>query len=206
MRNIVPYKTMHGALRALDNGGRFFNLFADADDKVIEPSELARATGSLSLSAKTFLHYEMALLELPPEQQAETTALLSPELRKKYEIHRPQTMAPSSVEVEGKEGMPAIVSGFPVFVEKKNQFKGSIVMVVPVIALIPIIDLFDVYEVFDTPEMKTPRTVIATARGSKRLDNDFSRFGGILRELQFEDKTGKNHGLYLDTLFHTPLG
>lgn len=206
MRKIVPYKTKLGALRALDNGGRFFNLFANAEDNVIEPPELTKATGSLSLGTKTFLHFEMALLELPPGQQAETTTLLSPGLRNKYIDRRPRSMTPSRVESEGKEGMPAIVSGFPVFVENKSQFRGFIVLVVPVVMMIPITDQFDVYEVFDTPEMKAPRTVIATARGSKRLDSVTTRFGGVLRELQFEDKTGKSHSLYLDSLYYTPLG
>ena len=48
MRELVPYKTLHGAQKALDNGGRFYNLFSAAADAIIEPSELARAAGSLS--------------------------------------------------------------------------------------------------------------------------------------------------------------
>jgi hypothetical protein len=74
-----------------------------------------------------------------------------------------------------------------------------------VIAMIPIVDQFDVYEVYDTPEQVEPKTVIATARGSKRLDGVYSRFGGVLRELSFEDETGKDHGLYLEAMYYTPL-
>jgi hypothetical protein len=205
MRQLTPYKTLRGAQNALDNGGRFFNLFTAAADNVVDTAELARASGSLSLGTKAFLFFEMALMDLPPDQKAETTALLTPDLQRRIEAERPRTLMPSLVELEGEEGLPAIVSGYPVFVEKKSQFRGFIVMVVPVIMLVPIIDVFDVYEVFDSPEMETPRTVIATARGSKRLDGVLTRFGGVLRELQFEDQTGKEHGLYLDTLFYTPL-
>jgi len=32
VREVIPYRTLGGAKRALDNGGRFFNLFAKADD------------------------------------------------------------------------------------------------------------------------------------------------------------------------------
>ena len=71
--------------------------------------------------------------------------------------------------------------------------------------MIPIFDQFDVYEVFDAPDLRTPRTVIATTRGSKRLDGVHSRFGGILKKLLFNDKTEKEHGLYLETMYHTPL-
>jgi len=113
-------------------------------------------------------------------------------------------LAPSVVESQGVQGKTAIVSGYPVFVEDRSQFTGFIVMVTPIIMVIPIFDQFDVYEVFDTPEMNTLRTVIATTRGSKRMDNIYTTFGGVLKELQFEDKTGKEHGLYLETAYYAP--
>ena len=57
------------------------------------------------------------------------------------------------------------------------------------IILVPIYDQFDVYEVFDEPDLRHPRSVIATTRGTKRLDGIYTRFGGLLKELYFEDKT-----------------
>ena len=114
-------------------------------------------------------------------------------------------LTPSSVESRGKVGQSTIVSGYLQFVEDRTQFKGYIVLVVPVVILIPIIDQFDVYEVFDTPDKRTPRTVIATTRGSKRLDSIHTRFGGLLKELYFEDKTSKDHGLFLDAVYYTRL-
>jgi hypothetical protein len=205
MREVVPYRTVRGATQALDNGGRFFNLFATADDHVLSAAELAKAAGVFSSGTRAFLFFEMALMELPASDQAEVTALLSSDLQARYESQRPTIMAPSAVEVQGQAGLPAIVSGYPVFVEDKTQFQGFIFTTVPMVMLIPIIDVFDVYEVFDTPDRRTPRTVIATARGSRRLDGVFSRFGGILKQLHFEDKTDKEHGLYLETLYYTPL-
>jgi hypothetical protein len=76
---------------------------------------------------------------------------------------------------------------------------------VPVIVLVPIFDQFDIYEVYDTPDLRTPRTVIAITRGTKRLDGVHTRFGGTLKELYFEDKTSKDHGLYLETIYYTRL-
>lgn len=55
------------------------------------------------------------------------------------------------------------------------------------------------------PDLRTPRTVIATTKGSKRLDGIQTRFAGFLKELQFEDKTGKDHDLFLETLYYTRL-
>jgi hypothetical protein len=205
MRELKPYKTLHGAQRALDNGGRFFNLFAKSGDDIVDSAELARASGVLSSGAKAFLHFEMALLDLPSNEKKEIVTCLSPELMEKFTQHRPKIFTPSSVESQGRAGESTIVSGYPVFVEDKTQFTGFVVLVVPVVILIPIFDQFDVYEVFDEPDMRTPRTVIATTRGSKRLDGIHTRFGGELKELYFEDKTSKDHGLFLDAMYYTRL-
>jgi hypothetical protein len=205
MRQIKPYQTAWGAKRALDNGGRFYNLWTQADDNVVDAGELAKAAGVHSSDVKAFLHFEMALMDLPEQQQAEVRSLLSPGLKKRLRKWQPRVLNPSRVESEGAAGVPAIVTGYPSFVEDRTQLQAFIVLITPVITLIPIVDMFDVYEVYDTPERMEPRTVIATVRGSERLDSVYSRFGGVLKELQFEDKTGKDHGLYLEATYYTPL-
>ena len=86
-----------------------------------------------------------------------------------------------------------------------TQFSAFIILVAPTVMVIPIFDQFDVYELFDTPECHAPRTVIATARGSKRFESRMTRFGGILQDLYFEDATGKDHSYYLDVAYYTPL-
>jgi hypothetical protein len=45
--------------------------------------------------------------------------------------------------------------------------------------------------------MKKPSSMVATVRG-KRLEHDGPmRFGGVLRKLDFEDKTQKTHQYFL---------
>ena len=129
----------------------------------------------------------------------------SPDLHEKYLAQRLKALSPSAVESQGQAGKSTIVAGCLVFVEDKSQFTGFIVLVVPVIILVPIFDHFDVYEVFDAPDLQYPRTVIATTRWTKRLDGSYVRFGGMLKELYFEDQTGKDHGLFLEALYYTPL-
>ena len=203
MRELRPYKTLAGAKRSLDNGGRIYNLLSRSGDEVLDASELAKAAGVYSAGMKSFLYFEMALMDLNVEGRQEVVARLSTQAMEQYQVHHPHTLKPSTVESQGQAGKTIIVSGYPVFVEDKTQFSGHIVLVVPVIMLIPIYDQFDVYEVFDTPDLRTPRTVIATTRGSKRLDGLHTRFGGVLKELYFEDKTSKDHGLYLETIYYT---
>ena len=205
MRQIQPYQTAWGARKALDNGGRFYNLWTQAGDNVIDGGELARAAGVHSSDMRAFLHFEMALMDLSEQQTAEVRSLLSPALQARLQKSRPRVLKPSVVESEGVAGVPAIVTGYPSFVEDRTQLRAFIVLVTPVITMIPIMDQFDVYEVYDTPEQAEPRTLIATVRGSKRLDGMYCRFGGVLKELQFEDKTGKEHGLYLEAVYYTPL-
>ena len=180
-------------------------MFARSGDDIVYPAELAKAAGVHSSGTKAFLHFEMALLDLPAVDQKEIVSRLSLDLLEKYSQHRPKLLAPSSVESQGRAGATTIVSGYPAFVEDKTQFTGFIVLVVPVVILIPIYDQFDVYEVFDKPDMRTPRTVIATTRGSRRLDGIHTRFGGALKELYFEDKTNKDHGLFLEAMYYTRL-
>ncbi|MFN2292578.1 MAG: hypothetical protein ACK2UC_15410 [Anaerolineae bacterium] len=205
MRQISPYQTLQGATRALDNGGRFYNLFTRAGDNVVEGVELARAAGVYSSDAMAFLYFEMALMDLPGEEKAKVLSLLAPDLRAQLEAKRPRVLPPSRVESEGKIGVPAIVTGYPYFVEDKSQLRGFVVMVVPMIMMVPIMDEFDVYELFDTPDRAYPRTLLATVRGSRRLDGAHIRCGGVLKELWFEDKTSRQHGLYLEAAYYTPL-
>lgn len=205
MREVRPYRTVQGARRTLDNGGRFYNLKARAGDDVVDAGELAKAAGVRSPDARAFLYLEMALMDLTVGQKSEVLSLLSSKLNRQLTAKQAHILKPSVVESSGVKGTSAIVSGYPAFVEDKTRFTGFIILVTPVIMMIPIMDRFDVYEVYDTPEMTGRRTVIATVRGSKRLNGGYARFGGILKELSFDDKTGKEHGLFLETLYYTPL-
>jgi len=191
MKEVKPYKTMHGLTKAIDNGGRFFNLFSHADDNLISRGELAKAAGVFSSGDTAFLFLEMAQHDLPPDDHLAVEQMLEPELREKYRRQRPKTMVPSSVDAKGKAGAAVIVSGFPRFVEKKTEFNGFIMVPittgnVTTFSMIPIFDQFDVYEVFDDKRMRKPSSVIAKSRGKRLEHNGPVRFGGILRKLQFK--------------------
>ena len=210
MRELKPYRTKQGLQKALDNGGRFYNFFSKAEDEIVTRGELAKAAGVFSAGTQAFLFLEMMQQDLPDEQRRSVLQLLEPDLRSDYERQRPIVLAPSKVEAEGAAGRSLIVAGFPRFVENKTQFSGFIMVPistgkVTTFTMIPIFDQFDVYEVFDDRRMCKPNTVVATVRG-QRIEHDGPiRFGGVLRELQFEDKTKKSHQFYLETVFFTRL-
>ena len=102
MRQIQPYQTAWGARKALDNGGRFYNLWTQAGDNVIDGGELARAAGVHSSDMRAFLHFEMALMDLSEQQKTEVRSLLSPALQARLQESRPRVLKPSVVESEGE--------------------------------------------------------------------------------------------------------
>jgi hypothetical protein len=211
MRKIIPYKTLRFAKSVLDNGGRFYNLLTQADDNLISSPELAKAAGVFAANTNAVLFLEMVLVDLPSKERVKVLSMLAPDLMQVYSANKPMTLAPSVVETKGRLGKSTIVAGYPRFVENKEQFGG--IVLIPIytgksitFTVIPLVDRFDVYEVFDTPKMLLPRTVIATLRGSQRMAEDrCTRFGGVLKKITFEDKTNKQHSLYLDTLYYTQL-
>lgn len=204
MRQLSPYRTVQEAKKALDNGGRLYNLFTKAGDNVVEGAELAKAAGTYSPDALAFLHFEMALMDLPAEQRVEVQSLLAPDLMGQLEAKGPRILSPSRVESEGRAGVTAVVAGYPRFVEDRSQIQGFMVMAVPHIMMIPITDQLDVYAVYDTPEQAGPRALVATVRGARRLDGSCTRFGGVLKELHFADRSARYQGLYLEAIYYTP--
>lgn len=207
MRQIKPYKTMRGLQKTLDNGGRFYNFFTDADDNVVSRSELAKAAGVFSNELKAFLFLEMAQQELSGADRASIEVLLELDLRERYRKLKPVTLRPSQVESTGVAGKAVIVTGYPRFVENRTEFEYFIM--IPIhnggFVMMPIFDQYDVYEVFDDRRMRKPNSMIATVRGKKLNGDGPIRFGGMLRKLEFADKTRKSHKFYLEAAYYTRL-
>ncbi len=201
---------MQGLRKAIDNGGRFYNIFTTADDRVVTRAELAKAAGVFTAGMNAFLFLEMAQQELPSDDQRSIIDLLEPGLQKDYRRNRPRTLAPSAVEENGAAGHTVIVTGYPRFVENRTEF-SSVIMIpigagkVTTFMMVPIFDQFDVYEVFDDRRMRKPNSMVATVRGQRLAHDGPIRFGGVLRKLEFKDKTKKSHKFFLETVFYTKL-
>lgn len=210
MRELAPYKTIRGLQKALDNGGRFYNIFTAAGDSTVSRAELAKAAGVFTNEVSAFLFLEMAQQELPDPDRAAIEGLLELDLRQRYRRQRPTILNPSEVEGQGTAGKAVIVAGYPRFVEDRTQFSGFIMVPMQMgktmtFVMVPIFDQFDVYEVFDDRRMRKPNSVIATVRGQKVDCEGPIRFGGVLRKLTFEDKTQKSHKFYLEVAYYTRL-
>ena len=206
MKLITPYKTKHGALKSLDNGGKFYNIFTTPDDGVISQAEVAKVVG-VSSPAKAFLFLELALLGLLESDRESIFQRLGPKLTKARQKHRIQKFSIGSFKESCKPGTCAIVSGYPSFLEDKTQFQGMImipIMTGKVMTMmsIPIMDRFDVYQLYQNGSHTGAHSIIATVRGSKRLPNRRTTFAGLSKKLNFKTKAKNPHNIILEASFY----
>ncbi|MCP4711528.1 MAG: hypothetical protein GY869_23155 [Planctomycetes bacterium] len=209
MKLITPYKTKHGALKSLDNGGKFYNIFTTPDDGVISRSEVARVAG-VSSPAKAFLFLEIALSGLSESERVSILQRLGPKLTNAREKHAIQNYTIRTFRQSCKPGKCAIVSGYPSFLEDKTQFQAMImipIMIGKVMTMmpVPIMDRFDVYQLYQNESHTGPHSIIATVRGSKRLPNRRAIFAGLSKKLNFKTKAKKPHDVMLEASFYCYL-
>jgi|ETNmetMinimDraft_30_1059905.scaffolds.fasta_scaffold13216_3 hypothetical protein len=208
MQPVIPYEHYSSALAALDNGGRFYNLFSKANDDTVSEAELAKVAGVFTDKQMMFLFFEMAVQSLSEQDKHALHRKLSDNLQADYASHRPQHLLPSKAEEQGEASRTAILTGCPRFVTDKTVF--SCFIMVPIIVgtvttftMIPIMDRYDIYELRDEPHSET--IFIANVRGAPRLPEELSRFGGILKETSADKEGEKEDRLFLEVAYYTPL-
>ena len=114
MKEVIPYADCDRALKELDNGGRFYNLFTKAEDEQVSAAELAKVAGVFGDRQKMFLFLEMAVHDLAVSDQQEVYGSLSTSLRDQHAEHIPQVLLPSEAEERGVAAKTAMVmSGRP---------------------------------------------------------------------------------------------
>ncbi len=208
MKKIIPYKTLKGAISALDNGGRFYNLLTRANDGEIEAAELAKVAGVLSDKQRMVLYLEMSLSGLDPSGRKSILQSLSPGLKKSYDKYKPNYYSPGEARARGILSSNAIIEGVPRFTKSNTDFSGFIMFPMMVgktmtMMMIPIFDQYDVYRLFD--EENSREFIIAHARGSGRLPDQKIRCGGILKELKPDEAGRGKSSLFLETFYYVPL-
>ena len=95
MRIIQPYKTLLGAMRALDNGGRFYNLFTSSGDQVVTAAELKKVAGVFRDDLAAALFLALATSELDGTEQRRVIQALGPKARAMHQRHRPAQLEPA---------------------------------------------------------------------------------------------------------------
>lgn len=111
MRKITPYKTFDGLSAAVDNGGRWWNLFSKAGDGKITESELAAAGGNTRQQESAFLFLALASSRLPDDDIKRLNAQMELPLRLKNQRHQPSVLRPSQVEEQATDGALVLLEG-----------------------------------------------------------------------------------------------
>lgn len=207
MRQVIPFTDRFELQQAIDNGGRFYNLFSKAGDSVVTKGELAKAAGVCGADVRAILFLEFAKWELDPYDQTWILDLLEPKLRDRYESFQLKHWMPSQVAMEGAAGSAAITTGYPRFLKDQTQFNGF--MMIPIstgtvttFTMVPLYKNFDLYEVFDDESMQSANCLIAVEKDLLFDQNGPIRFGGILRELKTKEDE-PSHPFFLETYYYT---
>ena len=206
MKEVIPFTSREELSAAIDNGGRFYNLFSAADDQVVSKAELAKAAGVIAAGQVALLFLDLASNDLSETDRKEIISMLEPGLRDRFHDVVRNRISPSNVESEGEAGDCVIVEGFTKRLNDKSQFTGYILLPnATAFTIIPILDMFDVYECFDETESISASAVVAAKAGSDFPDGTRIRFGGYVRSLVVHDESTRTHNFYLEASYFTQL-
>lgn len=111
LKRVDPYGSFDDAMRALDNGGAFLDVFARKGDGVVVGSELAKAAGAGRKAIMQALFLDVALSALDSEHRDAVRSRLEPRLRRRMEAARPEPMSPGKFEKRAEPGRAYVVLG-----------------------------------------------------------------------------------------------
>lgn len=205
MKKIQPYKNIYEAIQSLDNGGRFYNILTKADDGIINQAELGKVGGIFNSKQQMILFFEMSTLELNQKEKDIIISKFDNSLISSYQKYKSQELLPSEAQLKGVISSNAIITGIPKLIDSKSEFNGFIMF--PIMAgsvttfmMIPIIDEYDVYELKDEESSET--FLIAHLKDSEKLPQKKMIIGGVLKELQTNEKEDKAEGKFLEAVYH----
>ncbi len=211
MKQIKPYRTVSGAARALDNGGRFYNVFTAAGDEVVSKTELKKAAGGRAAWPVAILYFEMSILALSASEQSQLAQMLDPDLIELRRKHVPATVSPedfANVAAQLKD-QTAIVAGRAQHVKDVSRYGGMIM--IPIIAgsvtsfmTIPITEQFDVFKVTDHDSSSDEGAHIAVPKKHPPLEGRVVRFGGTVKQFE-ESETDEPGQYYLEAPYYTRI-
>ncbi len=210
MKIVRPYQTVKGALRALDNGGRFYNLFTAKGDDLVTSAELKKAAGVVGSEIRAYLFFAMALFDLEPNDRKEVEARLDPGLRSGLGRMGPTVLTPREF-TSMRAARTCIVEGYPRQVEDHEESGFIMIPVmtgnITTMMMMPTHDAYQVYEVYETPAKKGASCKVMWPKGQWVTGkNERIRWGGIVKQACLTEKKSSPKRLYLEPQYYTPLG
>ena len=206
MRKVEPYRSFDGANRALDNGGRLWNLFTEAADRVITKAEIAKAGGGGGWIG-ALLFFDLSTSRLNEGEREELVHRLSPKLRRRWRQQGPEVVTPAGLDRLENTKRPYLVEGVARKVEEKSLTTAFIPITtmignVPITTMTPITEVFAVYEVRGD---RGGTGLVLARKGSGLKDGTRARFAGTLRPGQAGKEKGSRRRGYLSARFYLEL-
>lgn len=203
-RLVRPYSTLAGAKAALDNGGRFWNLFTAAGDNRVSNVELAKSAGVLRNEANCFLFFDMALAKLNANEKAQVVGMFTPRQAKRYREHGPRTMSPAEAARRPAKSL-VITEGVPRFERQITILQQGLIMVGKVMVPVTHRWPYDLYELRDAASGTTSGLRLAIWHKEARLPEVPTRFGGQVSESRVARERGETKEPLFVPGYHTPL-
>ncbi len=206
VRKIEPYKTISGAMRSLDNGGRFYNLFTAADDQQITAAELKKAAGILGGSQTAALFLALATSDLKDTEQSRIRSALGPKARKWFDRYQPESLTPRDFAAKAKAGNCYVVEG-EVRLFDDVEVTGMIFIPIQtgkVTSLMPV-PTTDYYTVYELGKAKRGSECLVLAPKQATQFEGTIRFAGVAKEAEVEGSRGTVKRLRLEPQFYAVI-
>ena len=204
MKRIEPYASSNFAMKDLDNGGRFYNLWTRADDGIISSAELAKVGGLFNDKQKMILYLQMALSKLESSEKSIVLNRLDENLKEAYNEYRVDQILDCTTKLDGRQGENVIIRGIPRRIESKSDFNGFIM--VPIMAgsvttfsMIPIIDKYEIYEMHSE---SGDNFLIAHTRETESLPEHTIVIGGVVKELKSDRNDDAESTVFIEAVYY----
>lgn len=197
MRHIVPYNSIEDALQALDNGGRFYNLFTKANDGIIEQVEIKKVGGDFTTQKQMILFLEMSLIDLTKENQIKIVEKLDKGLQSAYEKFKFKKVTFKVADV--LKSSNTIIKGIPELIDEESNFKGFISSP-KTRMLIPMRDEYELYKVHD--EYSSETFIIAQQKGQMKLPIKSVIIGGEIKEMLETENKNRSKSIYIEGVYY----
>lgn len=199
MHKVTPYRTRRGLERALDNGGRWYDLFSRAGDGRVSESELSRAASGrdpglfLALAGALLSDADRSrIIDVLPEATAERVRLF-----------RPTRASPARVAGARDVGGRYVVEGRLHAVTDPEILLRNVVFRITDGTDRSSYPLGDPYKVFQVrADEADDGPFVLFARGRRAPPTVPMRLGGILRRLVYDHDQLM---WFLEPHFYTPL-
>lgn len=208
MKKTETYKSVTEALEALDNGGRFYNLFTSGDDEVISLAEVGKVAGIIVDHQKSILFLDLSISDLGQKEADVVLGKMDSFLQSAWQKYKSGKFTPSEAGAGAGINSNAIITGIPRLTDSKSVLSGFVLISilvnkVPVMMPVPITDEYDIYEIRD--EAGSDAFLIAHSRSDEKLPEKAIKAAGLIKELFTEEGETDPSKKFLEVLYYSEV-